>query len=98
MVYPSRVIQKQTDCFGSSDKRHGVCWTGGLLGQLLFFSEPTEPKFATYHILQKNQFAALARVVFIVCEAGLVLIVVCLVFIVVVPDIKHLPCQFFKTL
>ena len=68
----------------------------GCLGNFLFFSVPIEQNCSLriIPILQKNQFAALARLVFIMCGAescfyyGVLPDFIFIVFIT-----KHLPCH-----
>ncbi|MEH6566777.1 MAG: hypothetical protein V7756_15720 [Halopseudomonas sp.] len=70
---------------------------GRLLRQLLFFSCPTEhPARDLTAILQKNQFAASLTFCFCCVWSRILFLLFALVFIVVVLDIKHLPCQFLK--
>ena len=80
MTNPSRVIQKQTDCFGSlfPAQAHHWHWTVGLLRQLLLFSVQSNILFAEWrHILQKNQFAT-TRTFYFYCVCSQILFLLCL--------------------
>ena len=65
---------KQADCFGcaGSSCSHVGLGAGGLLGQLFILlgsNRTSDVRLLLCPILQKNQFAALARLVLVMCGA-----------------------------
>lgn len=66
----------------------------GLLWQLLFFF--VSANIAVRLSIPFSKKISLLRLhgfIFVVCEADIIFVFRFLVFIIVVPDIKHLPCQ-----
>ena len=97
---PSRVIQKQTDCFGSLLSCSGLSLALDCpVAQATFIvlcpiELPVRRGGDTFS--KKISLLRLARFIFIMCVVRFYFYYVCLVFIVVMPDIKHLPCQHLK--